>query len=255
MSIPRLHTKHASSAHFEPIDQLEYFRRIGMAPAVPAPTSVIFCYQRALLQHIRAGEAITPEPCILGRLYPLPSTNGRVAVVADFGIGAPAAAMIFDLLIAMGVQRFLTIGSAGSLTPALNVGDCTVCTGAIRDEGVSHHYLADPQAPALPAPALTAQFAARLQPEAQGLTWTIDAPFRETNAEIEHYRSQGVLTVEMEAAALFAVAQVRGVAIAGGFAVSDSLSDENWDPQFRAEATHTGLIRLYEAALATFIQS
>ena len=34
---------------------------------------------------------------------------------------------------------------------------------------------------------------------------TIDAPYRETVAEARRYRRQGVLTVEMEAAALFAV--------------------------------------------------
>jgi purine-nucleoside phosphorylase len=43
----------------------------------------------------------------------------------------------------------------------------------------------------------------------RGATWTTDAPFRETEAAIEAARRHGVLAVEMEAAALYAFAQVR----------------------------------------------
>ena len=42
-----------------------------------------------------------------------------------------------------------------------------------------------------------------------GVSWTIDTPYRETVAEARHYQAEGVLCVEMEAAALFPVAEVR----------------------------------------------
>jgi uridine phosphorylase len=42
------------------------------------------------------------------------------------------------------------------------------------------------------------------------VTWTTDAPFRETEAAIEYARIQGILGVEMETAALYAFAQVKG---------------------------------------------
>jgi uridine phosphorylase len=51
-------------------------------------------------------------------------------------------------------------------------------------------------------------------PSTSGWTWTTDAPYRETAEEIEEYRRRGVLTVEMEAAALFAVACARNVRLA-----------------------------------------
>ena len=41
----------------------------------------------------------------------------------------------------------------------------------------------------------------------KGATWTTDAPFRETGVAIEQAQSQGILAVEMEAAALYAFAQ------------------------------------------------
>jgi purine-nucleoside phosphorylase len=45
-------------------------------------------------------------------------------------------------------------------------------------------------------------------------TWTTDAPYRETVEEITRYRGEGILTVEMEAAALFTVARPSGLAAA-----------------------------------------
>jgi uridine phosphorylase len=252
MPFPQLSTKHGSPAVFEPIDHLNYFRREGLAPTGEPPRGVIFCYQRSLLSHILETERPEPQPCVVGRLYPLPSTGGAVAVAAEFGIGAPAAAMLIELLIAMGVSRFVTIGTAGGIAPGLQIGDLTLCTAAYRDEGVSHHYLDDPSPTVEPDAALTGAFSAALMADgglvAGGPTWTTDAAFRETRAEIAHYQERGVLSVEMEAAALFAICATRGAAIAGGLVISDVLAEPVWNPQFRAEATAAGLRRLYAAA-------
>jgi uridine phosphorylase len=83
-----------------------------------------------------------------------------------------------------------------------------------------------------------------------GTSWTIDAPYRETVAEVRHYQAEGVLCVEMEAAALFAVASVRGVHLASAFVISDSLADLEWNPQFHGDEVQAGLVTLYEAAVA-----
>jgi hypothetical protein len=37
MPLPQLPAKHGSPAVFEPIDHLDYFRSLGMAPDVPPP--------------------------------------------------------------------------------------------------------------------------------------------------------------------------------------------------------------------------
>ena len=47
-----------------------------------------------------------------------------------------------------------------------------------------------------------------------GKTWTTDAFYRETPGKIARRREEGCVTVEMEAAAFFAVAQFRGVPLA-----------------------------------------
>ena len=83
-----------------------------------------------------------------------------------------------------------------------------------------------------------------------GMTWTIDAPYRETVAEVKHYQDAGVLTVEMEAAALFAVATIRGVPIASAFSISDLLTSVTWEPRFDAPELDGGLAALADAAIS-----
>jgi uridine phosphorylase len=87
----------------------------------------------------------------------------------------------------------------------------------------------------------------------RGATWTIDAPFRETTEELRHYREDGVLTVEMEAAALFAVAQHRRFDAAAAFVLSDTLSDAEWIPDFGAPEIVVGLDILVEAAIELIV--
>jgi purine-nucleoside phosphorylase len=60
-------------------------------------------------------------------------------------------------------------------------------------------------------------------------TWTTDAPYRETPAKVQLRRSEGCLTVEMEAAALFAVARFRGAICAQMLYAGDDVSSTEWD--------------------------
>jgi purine-nucleoside phosphorylase len=47
------------------------------------------------------------------------------------------------------------------------------------------------------------------EPVERGATWTTDAPYRETVDAIAAARADGILAVEMEAAALYAFAKAR----------------------------------------------
>jgi uridine phosphorylase len=60
-------------------------------------------------------------------------------------------------------------------------------------------------------------------------TWTTDAPYRETSGKMKRRKSEGCLTVEMEAAAFFAVAQFRRVSFAQMLYGGDDVSGEEWD--------------------------
>jgi uridine phosphorylase len=256
MPYPNLAGKHAHDALFSPADFLAYARAHGLLDGAPPPEAVLLCYQPQLVRRL-LGEAAPPRPRLPGHVRPVPGADGRVAVAGGFGIGAPAAAVVLEELVAWGVRRVVSVGTAGTLQPHLQPGQVVLCTAAIRDEGTSHHYLAA-ERQAEPSPRLTAHLGATLRAAGltvtEGCSWTTDAPYRETAAEVRGYRDEGVLTVEMEAAALFAVARHRGVEVASVLVISDSLA-EAWEPNFHAEATATGLEAAARAALEALVTS
>ncbi len=251
MAYPNFEGKHAHEAVFHPQDLITYFRNELKLPEIAPPHGLIFCYERSFFQQILAqeeNEVIGPGVHLLKR------TDGRIGLCGGFGIGAPAATAILEICVALGVREFLSIGMAGALQTSTQIGDLIVCERAIRDEGVSHHYVA-PEKYAYPSPALTQRLhkslvEAGIQPTV-GTTWTIDTPYRETVEEVRCYQHEGVLTVEMEAAALFAVAKSRGVELASAFVISDSLAELVWKPHFGSEAVRDGLLTLYRVACAT----
>jgi uridine phosphorylase len=159
-----------------------------------------------------------------------------VGVALLRGPGAPYAAMMVEELGPLGAGRFVIVGLAGSLQPDLRVGSWVVCDRALRDEGTSHHYVRPATFVRPSAPLVTKLKRAlgdRGIPYAQGTTWTTDAPYRETVAEVRRYRRAGFLTVEMEASAVFSVARYLGKEAAALFVISDHLDESGWEPRFR----------------------
>ena len=82
-----------------------------------------------------------------------------------------------------------------------------------------------------------------------GSTWTTDAPYRETSAEILHYQAEGVQVVEMESAGLFTVGQVRGLPAASVVVVMDSLADLKWSAPEKLDRIIQSLERVYAACI------
>jgi len=158
--------------------------------------------------------------------------HGQRLAVLHCGVGAPLAAGLLEEVIAMGCAAFIVCGGAGVLRPDVALGHLIVVESALRDEGTSHHYAppsrtitADPAALSVLAETLGEQGI----PFTTGRTWTTDAPYRETPAKIAARRQEGCVTVEMEAAALAAVAAFRGVPLAQVLYGGDDLSGESWD--------------------------
>ena len=111
-------------------------------------------------------------------------------------------------------------------------------TAAIRDEGTSFHYLQPSQSVAAP-PRPVAPLASELKrpglPVYEGAVWTTDAPYRETRQQLDQYGEEGVLAVEMQAASLFAMAQLRNAQIAIAAHVSNA-TDHEGEPFDRGSA-------------------
>jgi uncharacterized protein (DUF952 family)/uridine phosphorylase len=158
--------------------------------------------------------------------------DGRRLALCHPGVGAPLAAAFMDELIALGCRRFIICGGAGALNSALALGHVVVPTSAVRDEGTSYHYLppAREVSPTADAVAAVEKVLQRAGVDyVAGKTWTTDGVYRETVGKIQLRRAEGCLTVEMEAAAFFAVAHFRGVAVAQILYGGDDLGSDAWD--------------------------
>ena len=183
--------------------------------------------ERGLLRQVYTlGSEWGPNP-----VYAL-GVDGREVTLAHPGVDAPLAGGFLEELIALGCRRFIACGGAGVLNRDLVVGHVIVPTSAVRDEGTSYHYLS-PSREVAPSPAAVAAIEATLARQGVayvgGKTGTTDGFYRETAARIARRRAEGCLTVEMEAAAFFAVAQFRGVTFGQLLYGGDDVSGDAWD--------------------------
>jgi len=250
MPFPRFAGKHAHDSLTTPHEFLAYMRAEGLLAEGRAPENIIVTFQNSLLNSLREAGRLGSVVPFLSKLSLM--SDPSIGVAGGFGIGAPAMALAVEELVALGARRFVIVGTAGALQPLMEVGDAVLCTAAIRDEGVSHHYLVSNEE-VFPTAHLVGSLrdalTSRGVPFVEGETWTIDAPYRETVEEATHYRDAGVLTVEMEASALFAVAVYRGVEAAALFVVSDSLAGSTWVPRFGSEKVRATQQALFDVAV------
>lgn len=164
-------------------------------------------------------------------LYEIEHRGQRMAFFHP-GVGGAIAAGLLEEVIAFGCRKFIAVGGCGVLQKDVTVGNLIVVNAAVRDEGVSYHYLSPArEVTADPAALRTIEesLSARGIPFVTGKTWTTDAPYRETQQVIDIRRNEGCLTVEMEAASMMAVASFRRVAFGQVLYAGDDLSGENWD--------------------------
>lgn len=167
-------------------------------------------------------------------VHPIFELEHRGERVAFFqpGVGAPLAALFLEEAIDYGCRAFVACGGAGALDAELALGHPVVVSAAVRDEGTSYHYLA-PSRVIEADPALVSVMEALLTrsgtPFTTGTTWSTNAVYRETREKVSLRRAEGCITVEMEAAALAAVASFRAVALGQLLYAGDSLAGEAWD--------------------------
>jgi len=248
MGFPKFKNKKDDSI-YTPSQYMAYKKRIGKYPKFKPPIGVIFCYNKELFDFILKNHKTTKAEGLYSDMFLLDETKSKIAIV-KLGVGAPLAAKRMEELIAFGVKKFISVGTAGSLQKEVSIGSMMVCERAIRDEGTSHHYLKNSKY-TYPSKTMTAKIKKLLLNTKYflGTTWTIDAPYRETIAEVKQYQKEGVLTVEMEASALFAVGQYRNVEVGAIFTISDSHVGLQWMPKSHSKKTKKSLEILYKIAI------
>lgn len=200
------------------------------------PEHCVICFFRGVFEQFVQRGAMTPFTTIGTEMGDHPvylhSVGGRSVAVLHQGMGAALAAFLLDEMIARGGRKFIACGGAGVLDRTIDMGQVLVPVAAVRDEGASYHYL-PPAREVAPTPGALAAVEATLDRHGVAYvhtkTWTTDGFFRETKGKVAQRRAEGCLTVEMEAAAMFAVARFRQVEFAQMLYAGDNLDAEQWE--------------------------
>jgi uridine phosphorylase len=176
------------------------------------------------------------------RIYGL---DGKETVVTRSWYGGPNIASLVEELSAFGVRECCLWGYLGGISPDISVGDIVIASGAVREEGVSYHYIDDRE------DTVSSEWAQEwsLHPHCKefepGIVWSCDAIYRETRQKLDAYRRRGVLGVEMEVASFYAVCRAKGLRGVAFLVVSDRFRDDGtWIPGFSTPEFSKGAKRL-----------
>lgn len=228
LDVPLLEDDSGSAAVIEPV---------RVVPDVDMPERAVLCFFGEVVAETvarypgaRRVTALTSEAGSTP-VWEIDVSGHRVAVVQP-GVGAPLAAAFLDELVAMGCRKIVACGGAGALTPELVLGHAIVVVSAVRDEGTSYHYV--PPARLIDAERRTVATLVKTLADARvahtvGRCWSTDAIYRETRERVNRRVAEGCVAVEMEAAALLAVAMHRGVELGQLLLAGDTLAGEQWE--------------------------
>jgi DeoD family purine-nucleoside phosphorylase len=148
--------------------------------------------------------------------------DGAALTIQATGMGGPSAAIVVEELIRLGARTLIRTGTCGALVPDLRLGDLVVAGEAIAADGASRALGSNERVSA--DPGLTAALAAA----GAGRTATIVSTdlFYDSPERLDDWRAAGAVAVEMEAAALLAVAARHEVPAACVLMVTDELAGD-----------------------------
>lgn len=207
------------------------------------PQRAVIVFTPADLSALVRRSGATPVAAWLPfrRIY---KTAGGGAVLARSQIGGPALAALVEELAAFGVSELCMWGYCGGISEAARPGDVILATAALREDGVSRHYLEEDEALVASPWAADRQASARDAGFLAGTVWTTDAIYRETAGKVARYAQEGVLGVDMETASLYAVCSYKGLKAAAFLVVSDLVRPGAWQSGFGSEELEAGAGRL-----------
>ena len=208
------HKDHSTPSVFTVENLLKEARRQKSLPEGLIPSICVLDPDGDIVQYLLETGQAQSNPywaCYHTRLYNF-VYNGIEFGIVGCAVGASFSVLVAEEMFASGCKLLISMTSAGQIVSQGEPPYFVLIERALRDEGTSYHYL-PPGAYSSIMPTLKAclkHLPELCQPAIlTGATWTTDAPFRETEAAIAYCRSEGILGVEMEAAALYAFAEAK----------------------------------------------
>ena len=142
--------------------------------------------------------------------------EGKPVSVQGTGMGCPGATIVFEELIQLGCKKLIRVGTCGGLQPHHALGDLIVALSAVpADQTAMHLVGGEPHCPTASWELIHgAVHAAKEigQPMHVGPIVSSDLFYNPNEGQYERWSQRGVLAVEMEAAALFTVTAIGGIA-------------------------------------------
>ncbi|MCG5237843.1 nucleoside phosphorylase [Xanthobacter oligotrophicus] len=205
---------HRAPSVFRPENMMREARRQKGLAAGPVPRIVLLDPDGDMVDYVRTHRAARRSSvwaCYHTDMWEW-EEEGLAFGVVGYAVGSSFSVLVAEQAFVCGCELLISIASAGQIADHAPPSYHVLIDRALRDEGTSYHYL--PAAPFAAAdPDLIAMarraFAHADGPVLTGATWTTDAPFRETEAAIARRKAEGLLAVEMEAAALYAFARAQ----------------------------------------------
>jgi uridine phosphorylase len=219
---------------FTPENLLREARRQKGLEAQSVPALCILDPDGDLVEYLQATGQAYPHPtwaCYHTTLFVWELHGSKVGIIGRV-VGAPFAVLVAEELFVCGCQLLLSITSAGQLVSLGPPPYVVLIDRALRDEGTSYHYL-PPSPYSRLHPSLRELIGEHWDQSRMALyigdSWTTDAPFRETEGMLAWGREQGLLAMEMEAAALYALAAVKHYSIVCFAHVTNQMAQREGD--------------------------
>jgi purine-nucleoside phosphorylase len=179
--------------------------------------------------------------------------DGELLTIQSTGMGGPSAAIVLEELCDLGLERAIRVGTCGALDRCLAFGDLVIADAALAQDGTSRALGAGAQVDA------DRDLVAALRKAAgdgthTGAVASTDLFYDRDHARARAWASAGALAVEMEAATVLRVAQLREIPAACVLAVSDVFDADGGRHRIDAEALVLATERLGHvgaAALST----
>jgi uridine phosphorylase len=254
--VPLLDHDPSDAPVFTAANLLEAARvRKGMRK-MTVPAGCLLDFDGELVQHLAVSGMAHEEPawpCFHTRLFRWREGAAEYGVIGGT-IGAPFAVLVAEELFALGCCALVSISSAGLVAERFSPPFFLVIDKALRDEGTSCHYM-PPDRYADVNPSLVAAVRRRTDglpvPIHTGHSWTTDAPFRETESLIASRRMEGIVSVEMEAAALLTLGKVRNIPVVCLAHVTNTMATREEDFEKGGEIGNKDALKICERALET----